>query len=221
VDSSNYFPCFQLSVPPPFPLFFPTSTMNNNNSSQSVPSFVPMFFPSFFSSSSLLYLPMSTRNNNNSSQSVLREIDDSELIPAQTGTNRRGKFSYNCSLCGCFLSFMKETAYSCNMCCTYFTLVVRGETPYLVMSKESSSAKYRLKNCVCSGCGSDLVYFIGKARYGAFRCKCKACGISGLCLPPKNPATNARLVGWNELKQHTKGNPISKFALYKLRDSTK
>jgi hypothetical protein len=205
------------SLPSPFqssfPTDFPSSTTNSNW-------FIPLSYQSYLSSS--------TTNNNNSSQSVpsflkkkKRKRDDRELIPATTGTNKEGNLAYECALCGCFLSRMKRTAYSCNMCRKCFTVDVRDGQTYLVMSKESSSKKYRLKNCECSECLSHDVYFVGNARYGTVRCICGNCGNGGLCLPSKNPETNARLIGWNELKQHTKGNPISKLALYKLRDRTK
>jgi hypothetical protein len=180
--------------------------------------------------SSLSYrssFPPSTTDNNNSSQSVPSSVptpvlkNDREFILAKIGRNNRRNPAYKCLLCGCFLSRVKGTTHSCNMCRTCFTVIVRGKTPYLAMSTKSSSKKYRLTNCECSECLSHDVYFVGKARYGIVRCICGNCGISGLCRPSQNPATNAWLVGWDELQQHTQSNPTSKLALYKLRDSTK
>jgi hypothetical protein len=219
VDRSNYFP---------FPLsFFPAHIVNNNNSSQSVPS------PSSSS------FPPSTTDNNNSSQSFSssvptsflkkekrkrqerRKIDDRKFIPAKTGTNKKRNLAYKCLRCGHFLYFVNGRSYQCCICHTYCTLIVRGKTPYLAMSTKSSSKKYRLTNCECSECLSHDVYFIGKARYDTVRCICTNCGSSGLCRPSANPATNARLVRWDDLKQHSKSKSARKFVLDKLDDSTK
>jgi hypothetical protein len=186
-----------------------SSKLHLSSSSSSVRSSSPSPFP-----------PITT-SNNNSSQSVRREIDDSELVPATTGTNRNGNLAYNCSLCRGFLHYVSGRAYSCSRCCTYFTEVVKDEKAYLAMSPESSSAKEPLINCVCSGCWSHNVYLLGKARSDTVRCKCMDCKIIGLCRPSANPATNALLVRLDDLKQHTQSNPISKLVLDKLDDSTK
>jgi hypothetical protein len=72
---------------------------------------------------------------------------------------------------------------------------------------------------VCSGCRSHDVYSIATTHFKLERCICTNCGISGLCLPSKNPATNAQLVGWNELKQRINGKLISKLVLAELCNS--
>jgi hypothetical protein len=173
-----------------------------------------------------------TTDNNNSSPSFSSSVpspflkNDSELIPATTGTNKRGNLAYECSFCKHFLSRMKRRSYQCCICCTSFTVVVKDKKAYLAMSKKSSSKKYRLKNCVCSECNSNWVYFLGKARYckarcGAVRCICGNCGNGGLCRPYANPATNTRLVKWAALKQCSKRQSARKLVLNKLRNSTK
>jgi hypothetical protein len=144
------------------------------------------------------------------------------LILAQKDKNRDGKLAYKCSRCEHFIYLRtdcREKKLRCCACYTYFTEVVKDKTTYLAMYEESPSEKNRLKNCVCSGCRGRDVYSIAMTHFRLHRCICTNCGISGLCLPSKNPATNAQFVGWNELKQRTKGKPLSELVLAELCNS--